>query len=162
MNKKSLKEKIVDFVCNISSQPIRYKDLLISNALFNEGMLVDPAKLNFRINIKKTYFVYAIICFCIIAPIVLISHFAFKDINTHVSMAGVIVITSCVLIGYNYFIYWIRKAITSKLIQKAWLVHFPYFSYKKYSKEVERLYNEIIKQELPRKDWEQYILDGLL
>lgn len=162
MSKKTIKDKIIDFVCTISNQPVRYKDLLLANALFNEGMLVDPAKLNFRISIRKTYIVYAVICFCLIAPMVLISHFVFINIDTHVPILGVIIVTSAVFIGYNYFRYWIRKTVTARLVKKSWSIHFPYFAYEKYSKEVEKLYNEIIKKELPRKDWEQYILDGLL
>ncbi|MDR0467744.1 MAG: hypothetical protein LBG67_02710, partial [Campylobacteraceae bacterium] len=103
MSKKTLKEKIIDFVCNVSNQPVRYKDLLLANALFNEGMPVDSAKLNFMISIRKTYLVYAIICFCIIAPIILLTHFTLKDVNTHIPIIGVIIITSAVFIGYNYF-----------------------------------------------------------
>ncbi|EKR7992625.1 hypothetical protein P9H63_000812, partial [Campylobacter fetus] len=32
----------------VSKQPVLFKDLLEANCLFNEGMLVDPSKLNFR------------------------------------------------------------------------------------------------------------------
>lgn len=162
MSKRSLKDKILDYVFDVSTQPVRYKDLLAANALFNENMLVDPAKLNFRIRLCKAYLVYAIICLCVIVPLVLLSHLIFKDINTHIPIIGVIILTSAVFIGFNYFMYWLRETMTLKLIKKSWSIHFPYFAYDKYSKEIEKLYNEIIKKDLPRKDWEQYILDGLL
>jgi hypothetical protein len=41
-------------------------------------------------------------------------------------------------------------------------MHFPYFPYDKYNKKVEELYLELRKKDIPRKDWEQYVLNGLL
>ncbi|MFV0481890.1 MAG: hypothetical protein ACK5LP_07890 [Campylobacteraceae bacterium] len=153
MGKKSLKDKMIDYIFDVSEQPVRYKDLLSANALFNEGMLVDPAKLNFRMNITKAYFVYALICASVLIPLIFISHFL-PEVNNHIPIVGVIAATSAVFVCFNYFMSWLRDAITIKLIKKAWLVHFPYFTYEKYSKQVEKLYNEIRKKELPRSDWE--------
>ena len=57
---------------------------------------------------------------------------------------------------------WARKAVSKELIKKAWSVHFPYFSYEKYSTKIEMIYNEAVKNEIPRKDLEQYVLEHLL
>ncbi|MDR2790414.1 MAG: hypothetical protein LBB59_05515 [Campylobacteraceae bacterium] len=162
MSKKSLKSRMVDYIFTVSKQPVRYKDLLAANALYNEGMHVDPAKLNFRMSIMKAYFVYALICACILAPFIALMHIFMPKVNNHISIIGVIFATSCVFISFNYFTAWLRDSITLKLIKEAWLVHFPYFQYDKYNKKVEELYHEIRKKELPRKDWEQYVLNGLL
>lgn len=54
-----------------------------------------------------------------------------------------------------------RKTITLKLIKKAWIVHFPFFSYDKYNKKVEEIYNEAIKQEIQKKNLQQYIINKL-
>lgn len=159
---KNTKDKMLNFIFDVSVQPVRYKDLLAANALYNEGMFVDSAKLNFRMNLTRAYLLYTIVCACCIVPVVFISHIVFKDIEIHIPIIGTIIITSAVFIGFHYFISWLRDSITLKLIKKSWQIHFPYFSYEKYNKEVERLYNEIQKIELPRKDWEQYILDGIL
>ncbi|MDR3346625.1 MAG: hypothetical protein LBS73_05575 [Campylobacteraceae bacterium] len=161
MEKKSIRDKMINYIFTISRQPVRYKDLLAANALHNEGMYVDPAKLNFRMNISKAYSVYALICACILIPVILIIHFL-PETNRHIPIFGVIFATSCVFISFNYFTAWLRDSITLKLIKRAWVLHFPYFPYEKYSAQVEELYNEIRKKELPRKDWEQYVLDGLL
>lgn len=163
MAKKSLKESMIDFVFNISKQPVRYKDLLAANALYNEGMYVDPAKLNFRISIAKAYFVYAIICTIILAPLVLIFHFIMPNsVDFHVPITGSILGTSAVFVGFYYFKAWLRDAITLKLIKKAWQVHFPYFVYEKYNKPIEEIYNEIRRKELPRREWEQFVFDELI
>ncbi len=55
-----------------------------------------------------------------------------------------------------------RAIITLKLIKKAWLVHFPYFAYDKYSKKVEDIYNESQKSEISKKDLQLYVMDKLV
>ena len=41
-------------------------------------------------------------------------------------------------------------------------MHFPYFSYEKYSTRVEEIYNEAIKTDVSKKDLEQYVLERLI
>jgi len=57
---------------------------------------------------------------------------------------------------------WARREKSGELIRRAWSVHFPYFSYEKYSTKVEMIYNEAVKNEIPRKDLEQYVLERLV
>jgi hypothetical protein len=82
--------------------------------------------------------------------------------NFHFSVLGAVLVTSAVFVGFDFFKSWIRDAITLKLIKKAWLVHFPYFSYDKYSKKVEDIYNKSLKNEIPKKDLQLYVMDKLL
>ncbi len=159
---KKIKERIINYVYTISTQPILLKDLLEANVLYNEKMYVDPAKLGFRLNLKRAYMVYFAICAIILVPIITISHFLLIDVNFHVSIAGTVLMTSAVFIGFNFFRAWLRDAITLKLIKKAWLVHFPYFPYEKYSKKVAEIYNEARKKELPKKELQQYIMQKIL
>jgi hypothetical protein len=152
---------MIGYVFDVSAQPVRYKDLLAANALYNEGMYVDPAKLGFRMNLRKVYTLYAALCLAILVPIIIIMHLL-PDTDIHLPIIGVVIITSAVFIAFHYFMDWLRDGVTLKLIKHAWLMHFPYFPYEKYSKQLENLYIEMRKKDLPRKDWEQYVLDGLL
>ena len=160
-DKKSMKEKILDYVYKTSNQPVLFKDLLLANALYNEGMLVDPSKLKFRLIIKNALITYALICFFVLAPLLALTHALFENLDFHVSIIGTVLMTSAVFIGYGYFLSWIRDEITLRAIKKAWEVHFPYFPYEKYSKKVEKLYNEAMKKEIHSRDLQQYILDKL-
>ena len=65
-------------------------------------------------------------------------------------------------IGFDFFKSWTRDAITLKLIKKAWLIHFPYFAYDKYSQKVEKIYNESLKSEVQKKDLQLYVMDKLI
>lgn len=156
-----IREKIVNYVYRISKQPVLYRDLLRANCLFNEDMYVDPGILNFRKNLTKAYMAYGIICACILLPLLLLTHAIFAKLDFHISLVGTIFATSAVFVGFNFFNVWIRKAITKKLIKRAWKIHFPYFPYEKYSEKVEIIYQKAKKEEVLRKDLEKYVLDNL-
>lgn len=158
----SLRDKIIDYVYIVSKQPVLYRDLLRANCLYNEGMHVDPGILNFRKNLPKAYFVYGLICIAILAPLLIVSHAIFVKLDFHVSIFGTIVATSFVFLFFNVFNLWIRKAITKKLIKRAWSIHFPYFPYEKYSQKIEIIYQKAIKEEVKRKKLEQYVLNNLI
>ena len=151
MKNNAFKNLILENIFVISKQPVLFRDLLEANCLFNEGMLVDPAKLNFKFRYARTYLVYG-----------LLTHHLFTKLDFHLSIVSAVVGTSAVFIGFDMFKIWARKAVSKELIKKAWSVHFPYFSYEKYSTKVEMIYNEAVKNEIPRKDLEQYVLERLV
>ena len=125
-------------------------------------MLVDGAKLNFRFNHVKLYQIYALICFVVLFPLLIITHHFLAKTDAHISIIATTIVTSAVFIGFDMFKVWARREISLDLIKKAWSVHFPYFSYEKYSTKVEMIYNEAVKNEIPRKDLEQYVLERLV
>jgi len=162
VSKKSLKEKIINYVYTVSNQPVIFRDLLSANSHYNEKMYVDPGKLGFRLNILRAYIAYLILCTIVIVPLIGITHYFLKPMNFHFSVLGAVLVTSAVFVGFDFFKSWIRDAITLKLIKKAWLVHFPFFTYDKYSKKVEDIYNESLKSEVSKKDLQLYVMDKLL
>ena len=162
MSKKSIKEKIIDYVYILSNQPVIFKDLLSANSHYNEKMYVDPGKLGFRRNLIRAYIAYFTLSAFIIIPLIGVTHYFLKHMNFHFSVLGAVFVTSAVFVGFDFFKSWIRDAITLKLIKKAWLVHFPFFAYEKYSKKVEKIYNESQKSEVSKKDLQLYVMDKLV
>ncbi len=159
---EELNKKIVDYVYVVSKQPVLYRDLLRANLLFNEGMYIDPAILNFRKNIKKAYISYGLICFAIFTPLLLLTHTLFTKIDFHISIVGTIFATSFIFIGFDFFKDWIRTEISRRQIKEAWKLHFPYFPYEKYSQKVELIYQKALKEEVSKKDLEKYVMDNLI
>ena len=147
MKNNALKNLILENIFVISKQPVLFRDLLEANCLFNEGMLVDPAKLNFKFRYARTYLVYGLLCFVVFFILLILTHHIFAKLDFHLSIVSAVAGTS---------------AVSKELIKKAWSVHFPYFSYEKYSTKVEMIYNEAVKNEIPRKDLEQYVLERLV
>ncbi|MGP1360450.1 hypothetical protein [Campylobacter sp.] len=159
---EKLKDKIIRNVFFVSKQPVLFRDLLEANALFNEGMLVDGAKLNFKFNHVKLYQIYALICFIVLLPLLIVTHHFLANSDAHLSIISTAIVTSVVFIGFDMFKVWARREISHDLIKKAWSVHFPYFGYEKYSSKVEEIYNTAIKNDISKKDLEQYIYEKLI
>lgn len=157
-----MKDKILNMLFVISKKPVLFRDLLESNSLYNDGMLVDGAKLNFRFNYKRTYQIYAALCLLIFLPILIATHQHLVKIDTHISIIGTAFATSIIFIGFDMFKIWARKEISKELIKQAWAVHFPYFAYEKYSKVVETIYNQALKDDISKKNLEQYVLEKLV
>ena len=159
---KNLKKLVLQKMFHVSKKPVLFRDLLEANAEFNEGMLVDPAKLNFKFNYGKSYILFGIFAFIILVPTILLTHAFFAKIDVHLSLLAVIIATSAVFIGFDCFKAWARKELTHELIKKAWENHFLYFPYEKYSEIVEQIYDEAVKNEISKRDLEKYVLDKLV
>ena len=157
-----LKEKMIKNMFVVSKKPVLLRDLLEANATFNEGMLVDPSKPNFKFLYGRSYIIFAIICIAILIPLIAISHHIFEKINFHFSIIAAVIFTSAVFICFDIFKAWARRELTRELIKKAWANHFPYFAYEKYSETVEKIYDEALKNDIPKRDLEQYVLGKLV
>lgn len=159
---KKFKEFSLRFLFKVSEQPVLIRDLLEANALFNDGMLVDPSKLNFNFKSVNSYIYFGVFCAVILLPLLLITHYFLTKLDFHISIVSAVMVTACVFIGYDIFKVYTRKIISKKIIQKAWALHFPYFAYEKYSTMAGEFYKEALKEEIPKANLEQYVLDKII
>jgi len=156
------KQFSLDFLFKISEQPVLLRDLLEANALFNEGMLVDPAKLNYKFKTFNTYVYYGILCILVLLPLLGITHYFFTLLDFHISIISAVLVSACVFIGFDVFRIYTRKIISKKLIQKAWLNHFPCFAYEKYSKLAQEIYKQALKDGISKTNLESYVLEKIV
>ncbi|WP_169777123.1 hypothetical protein [Campylobacter mucosalis] len=157
-----LKRYILDHIFVVSKQPVLFRDLLEANSLFNEGMLIDGSKLNFRFDYIRTYKIYTIICIIFLIPVLIFTHHFLSKIDPHISIIATMIVTSFIFLGFDMFKIWARKEISLELIKCAWAMHFPYFSYEKYSKKVDAIYTQAVKDDVSKKDLEQFVLEKLI
>ncbi|RXJ80850.1 hypothetical protein [Arcobacter sp. F2176] len=155
-------DKILNFCFSVSKQPVLLKDLLVANVQHNEKMHVDAAKLGFRLSIGKAYIVYIMIVCIPVIPLSLLAHAIFAKIDAHASIVVSIIFTAIIFIWFNFFRIWIKDKMANRVIRKAWMIHFPYFPYDEYRYKIEEIFHKAMKNEIPRKDLERYILDSLV
>ena len=158
---KTIKDKVLEYVYTISKQPILLKDLLVANRQHNDGMHVDPAKLGFRIRLIRAYQVYIGIVLAILVPISLLTHKPLAKIDAHISILGAMAITAAIFMGFNFFRDRMRDSVTKELIKRSWKLHFPFFTYEEYSKKIDEIFENSIRDEISKRDLEKYILDNL-
>jgi len=158
---KTLKTKLLEYIYIISKQPMLLRELLIANRQYKEGMHVDPSKLGFRLNLSRAYLVYIGMVLAILVPVSAFTHKALAKIDSHISIIGAMLITAAIFIGFNFFRAKMRDAISLVMIKKSWKLHFPYFPYDEYSKKIEEIFEQSLKDEVSKRDLERYILDNL-
>jgi len=158
---KTIKEIILNYIYIVSKQPILLRDLLLANRQYKEGMLVDPAKLGFRLKLTRAYTVYTGIILAILIPLSGIFHKPLAHLDSHISIIGAVVITAAIFISFNFFVARMRDSITIILIKKSWKLHFPFFSYEEYSEKIEEIFERSFKEDIPKRELEKYILDNL-
>jgi hypothetical protein len=161
MKDKSLLTRILNFIYTTSKQPILLKDMLVASVQFNNDMEVDSSRLGFRLKLTRAYLLYIALVLAIIVPISLLTHKPLAKIDSHISIIGAMIITACIFMGFNYFMDFLKNRMTKTTIKKAWVLHFPYFSYDDYNKKVNELFVNAMKEEVSKRDLQKYILDRL-
>lgn len=159
---KKFNKWLLNALFKISDYPVLFRDLLEANALFNEGMLVDPAKLHYKFKPFNTYAIYTLLCILVLGILLIITHYGLTKIDVHFSVISTAIITSLVFIGFDFFKGYARKLISKKQIQRSWMLHFPHFTYEKYSKIVAEIYKEALKKEIPKHALESYVLEQII
>ena len=155
-------EKILNYCFAKSKQPVLFKDLLVANSRFNEGLQVDNIKLGYRLKIGHAYIVYLLYATLVVLPMALIAHTTFANLDSHASILASIVFTATVFILFNFFKVWLKDRMASKVIEEAWMIHFPFFEYKEYKFKVEEIFQKAMKEEVVKKDLQRYVLDSLV
>ena len=153
---------LVKNLFQVSDYPVLFRDLLEANALFNEKMPVDMAKLHYKFKLFNTYALYTALCVGVFGAFLLATHYGLTKIDVHFSFVTTVIATSLVFIGFDAFRAYARKLITKQLIERAWAVHFPHFAYEKYSDLVASIYQDAIKKEIPRNALENYVLEQII
>jgi hypothetical protein len=156
-----LKEKIIFYIYNVSKQPIKLYTLLEANQLFNEGMKLDGTILGFRLRIGRAYLVFLLLVHIVIIPLALVTHALFIILDCHASIVIAIIFTAWLFGIFSFFKEWTRDTITKNRIKNAWEIHFPFFPYNEYNKEINIIYEKALKEDIQKKDLEGYIMDKL-
>ena len=157
----NLRLKTINFIYNISKQPVKLDKLLEANLLFNEGMKLDGTKLGFRLKLGRAYVVFLLLAHILIIPIAFISHELFAVLDCHASIVLAVFFTALLFGIFSFFKEWTRDGVTKQRIKQMWSLHFPHFPYEEFNKEVSTIYENAINEEVKHADLERYILNQL-
>jgi hypothetical protein len=159
---QNIKDKILNYVFNISAQPVLFHELMLANKQFNDGMHLKGINLGFRLRLGRTYLVFLLIAHIFIIPFAFVVHIVFAGADCHLSIIMAVLFTAILFAFMGMFKEWLYDEISLKRIQDAWALHFPHFEYKTNKDIVGKIYNESIAQDIPKKDLERFILDRLV
>ena len=158
---QNIKDKITSYVFTISAQPALLHELLLANKQFNDGMHLKGINLGFRLRLGRTYLVFLLISHIFILPLAFIIHAIFAGADCHISIITAVLFTAILFAFLGMFKEWLYDEISLRRIKDAWKLHFPHFNYQDNKDTVSKIYDISIEQNIPKKDLERFILDGL-
>ena len=158
---EKLKENIINYIYNISKQPVKLTELLQANILFNEGMKLDGTKLGFRLRSGRAYLLFIIVIHIIIIPASIVIHELFAALDCHASIIIAVVFTAFLFGVFNYSKEWTNDEVSKMRIKQMWTLHFPHFPYEEFNVEVSKIYEKAKEEDIKHVDLERYILDNL-
>ena len=162
MIKNFIDNKILPFVFELSSEPMRYMELLKANQIYNDGLDLEGKIPGMRLKIGKNLLVFAIMWNILVVVVSLILHKVLAKIDCHLLIILSVLFTAVFFAAYSIYKSYILRTMAYNLITKAWKNHYPHFHYEAHAKEVSRLYKNAIEQEIPHKEIQLYILDHLI
>ena len=158
---QKIKNKIIDYTYVISNQPVKLQELLNANSLYKEGMHLDGKKLGFRLKLGRAYISFLILVNIIMIPLIFATHEVFQDGDCHISIIITLFVTGTIFASFGLYREWLCDGVALKRIKIMWNIHFPLFSYKEFNTQVDLIYKESLKNDIPKGELERYIMDEL-
>ena len=159
MNK--IKQLIISYVYIISNHPVKLYELLSANKSFTDGMHLDGKKLGFRLRIGRAYLVFILLANIVMIPVALVTHEIFKKVDCHISIILAIIVTGIIFASFGLFKDWLSDEVARVRIKRMWKLHFAYFDYEEYNKQINDIYLQSLEENISKQDIERYVLDKL-
>lgn len=158
---KNLKNRLITLLYIKSSQPIHFEELLKANLILQEGIIPSERLLKYRVLLGRAYLSFILISHAFIIPAVGLMHNTFATMDCHLSIILAVAFTGIFFATFTIYKEWLYEAISKVIIKDAWKLHFPHFDYKDYHKKVALLYDETLRNKIPKHEVQMYILDSL-
>ena len=135
-----LDSRVIPYIFSFSKQPMLFRELLVANKMFNDGIKLEDNMAGFKINLIKLYTIFLLFWHLIIIPILAIFHFLLIstkiEVDCHLSIILAVVFTILFFSSFSIYKDYLVQRVAIKLIKKGWKNHFPHFDFDKNSQNV--------------------------
>lgn len=157
----SFTRRIVEFVFRFSSEPMRFKELLNANKVYNDGMNLENNIHGFKMRLGRAYLVFMALFIVMNIPILGALHGVLLDFDTHIIIILTALITGSFFISFSMFKEFLIDRAALTIIKKAWQKHLSLFPFEEHSKEVAFFYGQAIEDEIAIGGLQQYIFNQI-
>jgi hypothetical protein len=158
--------KIIPYIFSFSQQPMLFRELLVANKMYNDGIKLEDNMAGFKIRLARLYGVFVLVWHLFIIPLLAIFHMllvqADMKMDCHLSIVLAVVFTIIFFSSFSLYREWLVQRVAIKLIQKGWQNHFPHFDFSKNSQKVANIYAQAIEDGIPNKELEMYMMNNLV
>ncbi len=152
---------IIPYVFKTNEMPMRFKELLSTNLIFQNGMNVEHSLHGFRMRLGRTYLVFFILWFLILAPVSILLHAILAKIDCHALILSTVLLTGAFFISFSLFKEFLIERKVELMIKRAWKRHLALFDYETQAKDLAEFYAQAIEEEIPIGSLQQFIFDKL-
>lgn len=152
---------ILPYVFKVTPTPLRFKELLVANRVYQEGMNLENTVHGFKMRLGRTYFVFFITWLLMLIPISALLHSFLAEMDTHVLILLTALLTGAFFITFSMFREFLIDRVALKIIQKSWKRHLSLFDFEHYAKEVASFYGQAVEEEIAIGDLQRFIFDKL-
>ncbi len=152
---------ILPFIFNVTTGTLRFKELLVANRVYVEGMNLENTIHGFKMRLGRTYFVFFFLWLIFLVIVTAIFHSILAKINTHILIIMTALLTGAFFISFSMFREYLIDRIALKIITKAWERHLGLFDFNEYSKDVASYYGQAVEEEIAIGDLQRFIFDKL-
>ena len=152
---------ILPYVFKVTPTPLRFKELLVANRVFQEGMNFENSIHGFKMRLGRTYFVFFLSWLLMLIPVSALLHSFLAEMNTHVLIILTALLTGAFFITFSMFREYLIDKMALKIIEKAWERHLALFEFSQYAKKVATFYGEAVEDEIAIGDLQRFIFDKL-
>ncbi|MEA1916491.1 MAG: hypothetical protein U9N42_03060 [Campylobacterota bacterium] len=158
--------QLIPYIFSFSKQPTLFKELLVANKMYNDGLKLEGNMAGFKISLVKLYATFLLFWNIILLPIVIIFHYVMVKfdikLDCHLSILLAMIFTMLFFSSFTIYRDWLVQRVALKLIQKGWKNHFPHFGFEKNSQEVSNIYAQALEDGIASRELELYVMNKLL
>lgn len=152
---------IIPYVFKVTPTPLRFKELLVANRVYQEGMNLENSIHGFKMRLGRTYFVFFMSWLLMLIPVSALLHSFLAAMDTHVLIILTALLTGAFFITFSMFREFLIDKVALQIIQKAWERHLALFDFEQYTKDVATYYGEAVEEEITIGDLQRFIFDKL-
>ncbi|KIM10306.1 MAG: hypothetical protein KU37_10945 [Sulfuricurvum sp. PC08-66] len=156
-----IEKNIIPFCFKLNPAPMRFKELLNANKVYNDGMDYEHTIQGFKLRLGRTYLLFILLFILVNIPVLGVLHSILVHVNTHVLILLTAFITGAFFISFTLFKEYLIDKAARIIIKKAWQKHLSLFSFQEDSALVAQYYAQAIEDEIPIGDLQRYIFDKL-
>lgn len=152
---------VLPYVFKVTPTPLRFKELLVANRVYQEGMNLENSIHGFKMRLGRTYFVFFVTWLLMLIPVSALLHSFLAEMDTHVLILLTALLTGAFFITFSMFREFLIDRVALKIIKKSWKRHLSLFDFDDHAKEVASFYGEAVEKEIGIGDLQRFIFDKL-
>ena len=161
MIKKFIDEKLLPFLFMQPTHPMRFNELMKANKLLVDSMLLEGSIPGVKLRLGRVYIFMIFVWNVVLLPLSLLFHKFLVKIDCHIAILTAVFFTLLFFGILSIFKQWAMEEMASKLIKKAWSIHFPYYDYETFYKKVAKFYTDALEKGVTGANVEMYIMNAL-